>query len=79
MGSRIVKGSEKCGLLRSFARNFQAEAMESHAKNSIFFNSSVDDQNEDVEDIQEWEELFKDDDIIELMARLVGSDEAGSN
>ena len=43
--------------------------MESHAYNSLFYDTSMDDENEDVEDIQEWEELFEDDDIMELMAR----------
>lgn len=75
--SMIVKGWDKCGLLRSFERNFQAEAMESHAYNSLF--TGVDDQNEDVEDIQELDELFETDDILEMMAKCAVSDEVGSS
>jgi hypothetical protein len=70
----IVKGWEKCGLLRAFDKMFQAEAMESHAHNYLFSDTNMDDQHEDLEDIQEWQELFEDADIMELMALCVISD-----
>ena len=53
--------------------------MESYAYNSLFFYFSIDDQNEDEEDIQEWKELFEDDDIMELMTRCVDSNETRSS
>lgn len=39
----IVKGWEKCGLLRAFDKAFQAEAMESHSHSSLFFDANMDD------------------------------------
>jgi hypothetical protein len=51
--------------------------MESHAYNSLF--TGMDDQNEDVEDIQELDELFETDDILEMMAKCAVSDEVGSS
>jgi hypothetical protein len=47
----IVKGWEKCWLLRAFDKLFQVEAMGSHAHNSLFSNINMDDQHEDSEDI----------------------------
>jgi hypothetical protein len=79
VGSRtdmIIKGWEKCGLLRPFDKIFQAEAMECNSHNSLFSDVNVDEEHEEsLDDIDEWEELFEDEDIMDLMARCVVSDE----
>lgn len=79
VGSRkqmIVKGWGKCGLLRVFDRAFQAEAMESHSHTSLFSDTNTNDEHEEFsDDIDEWEELFEDEDIMGLMARCVVNNE----
>jgi len=32
----IIKGWKKCGLLKSFEKEFQLEAMETHTRSSLF-------------------------------------------
>ena len=66
----IVRGWEKCGLIRPFSRSFQAEAMEANT-----LGLSFDLQNHSIEEEcnhdEEFEELLEDKDIVELMAKCI--------
>jgi GTP cyclohydrolase III len=65
----IKRGWAKCGLLRSFDRAFQAEAMEANSESSFFVGG--DNICEDLQEFEEdWDDLFDDVDVFEMIEKL---------
>ena len=66
----IVKGWDKCGLLRSFDKDFQAKAMESNADASLF--TGLDNICEIIdEDHLDLQEFFEDSEVFDMMVKCI--------
>ena len=66
----IVRGWEKCGLIKPFSRSFQAEAMEANTSGlfDLQNNNSIEEEfNHD----EKFDKLFEDKNIAELMAKCI--------
>lgn len=68
-GDIIIKGWGKCGLLKAFQKDFQIEAILLNIKFSFYDDGEY--VNDNPIEYQELEELFIDDDIVELMAKYI--------
>ena len=66
----IVKGWDKCRLLRSFDKEFQAKAMESNANASLF--TGLDNTCKIIdEDHLDLQELFEDTEVFDMMVKCI--------